>query len=439
LSSPSASPAEPTKRSLYSWANIAGWLALAAWIAWWGYALSKHDLLGAKHTWIHVPVFGADFYSQSDLAARLTADGIDPYASRGHLFHYPPLVIWLFSWTPLVKPPVALTIWILVCIALVVAGVLVALRVRRTLRAEAIPPSLALAAVLFSFPVVFELERSNFDLWTLAAVLLAYPLFARRKPSTEFVAGALLAIGFWVKLYPGLMGLGLLATRRWRAAGGMMAGAAALFAAAPKDTMKSFETLQIAVERVKNVAELDPYVPWSHSLSVAWLKIGQALQGTPLGRPMLAVPGDAVAILFVLGLGGWVSYQVYRAGGTDTVLYPLLLWLPALGSCVGAIANDYSLVFLPIAVVAVTSWRDPWFVRVSMILLILWWQPIDIRIPALPFLLIKVLGLIAVGVSIVRRAREMCRSAVEAPAAGEPAQDTGPALRDPAAASLGGA
>jgi hypothetical protein len=153
---------------------------------------------------------------------------------------------------------------------------------------------------------------------------------------------------------------------------------------------------------------------------------------------MLAVPGDAVAGLFVVGLGGWVSYQVFRAGGTDTVLYPLLLWLNALGSCVGAIANDYSLVFLPIAVVAVTSWRDPWFVRVSMLLLILWWQPVDIGIPALLFLLIKVLGLIAVGVSIVRRAREMCRSAVEAPADGDPARHAGP-LQDPAAASLGSA
>ncbi|HEY6560786.1 MAG TPA: glycosyltransferase family 87 protein [Polyangiaceae bacterium] len=437
MSSPSAPPATaPSKRSFYWWANIAGWLALGAWVAWWGYSLFHHQLLGAKYTWIHVPVFGADFYSQSDLAARLTAKGIDPYASRGHLFHYPPLVIWLFSWTPLFTGEAALTIWILFCMLLTVAGTLVALQVRRTLGAEAIPPSLAIAAVLFSFPVVFQLERANFDLWTLAAMLLAFPLFAKRTPRAEFLAGVLLAVGPWVKLYPGIMGLGLLATRRWRGVAGFIVGAGLILLAAPTDTMKSFETLKIAVERVKGVAALDAYVPWSHSLSVGWLKVGQMLQSTNLGIAMLAVPGDAVAGLFVVGLGAVVSFQVFRAGGTDTVLYPLLLWLNALGSCVGAIANDYSLIFLPIAIVAVTSWRrDPWFVRVSMILLVVWWQPWDIHIPALPFLLIKVLGLIAVGVSIVRRAREMCHSAVEAPA---DAARSGAAMQEGSpAASLG--
>ncbi|HMJ12876.1 MAG TPA: glycosyltransferase family 87 protein, partial [Polyangiaceae bacterium] len=387
---------------------------MAAWVAWWASSLFQHELLGGKYTWIHVPVFGADFYSQSDLAARLWAMGVDPYASRGHLFHYPPLVVWLFSWTPLFLPRAALTIWVVFCTLLIGAGVFVALRVRRALRLEAIPPSLAIAAVLFSFPVVFQLERANFDLWTLAAMLVAFPLFARRTPRAEFLAGCLLAVGPWVKLYPGIMGIGLVATRRWRAVAGFIVGGILIPLAAPTDTMRSFETLSIAVERVKNVSVLDPYVPWSHSLSVAWLKVGQALASTPFGKAMLAVPGDAFAAAFVLGLGGWISFKLYRVRGSEVVLYPHLLWLNALGSCVGAIANDYSLIFLPMAILAVTSWRDPWFVRVSMALLVLWWQPIDIGIPALPFLVIKMLGLIAVGVSIVRRAREMCGSAVPA-------------------------
>jgi hypothetical protein len=158
------------------------------------------------------------------------------------------------------------------------------------------------------------------------------------------------------------------------------------------------------------------------------LKFAQAFGDSAIGNLLIAVPGDVFAIGFVLGLGGWVSYKLYRLRGSELVLYPLLLWLNALGSCVGAIANDYSLIFLPIAVVAVTSFKkDPWFVRISMLLLVLWWQPIDIGIPAIPFLIIKALGLIAVGVSIVRRAREMCLIA-EADPALPTAQEAAPAV-----------
>ncbi len=109
----------------------------------------------------------------------------------------------------------------------------------------------------------------------------------------------------------------------------------------------------------------------------------------------------------VLLLAGWVCLRVYRARGSEGVLYPLLLWLNALGSCVGAIANDYSLMFLPLAIIAVFSLRDPWFVRASLALLLVWWQPIELPIHAVPLLIIKLLALVAVGVCLVRRAEEL--------------------------------
>ena len=48
----------------------------------------------------------------------------------------------------------------------------------------------------------------------------------------------------------------------------------------------------------------------------------------------------------------WVCWRVYRCERRRQLTYPLLLWVVALGSFVPGIANDYSLVFLPLAIVA---------------------------------------------------------------------------------------
>jgi hypothetical protein len=97
-----------------------------------------------------------------------------------------------------------------------------------------------------------------------------------------------------------------------------------------------------------------------------------------------------------------------------------LLWLNALGSCVGVIANDYSLAFLPLAAICVHSFKDPWFVKLSMLLLVIWWQPLDPHLMGIPFLAIKLLGIASVGVSLVLRAKELASESVlqpdEAPA-----------------------
>lgn len=410
-----ASSAARSSTQFGRYAAIAGYALLVVWVVWWADALYELNLWASQHTLIHVPLFGADFFSQSDLAAREWASGIDPYASRGHLFHYPPLVIRLFLWTPLFEEKLALRIWIVVCILLMVAGTWAAVRVRKSLPVGQLPLSLALAFVLFSFPVVFELERANFDLITLAALLIALWLFSKGTNTAEFLAGCVLAAGPWVKLYPGLMGLGLVALRRYRATAGFVVACAAIGLAAPSETMRSFDVLRLAVERVKNVSKIVPQSPWGHSLSVAWLKIGQAASSTFLGKAMLAIPMDAAAGAFVLGLAGWVCYRLYRLPRTNELLYPLLLWLNALGSCVGAIANDYSLAFLPLAAIAVFSLKDGWFVRIGMALLVIWWQPLDVKLDSGVLLAIKVLGLVVVGMSIVKRAEELSTSTVTEP------------------------
>src|SRR5205823_1497704 len=95
-------------------------------------------------------------------------------------------------------------------------GTLVALRARRAIGAAPIPATIGLAAVLFTFPVIFAVERANFDVIVVVAILAALRLANGRNPRREILAGCVLAIAPWVKLYPGLMAAGLIATRRGR-------------------------------------------------------------------------------------------------------------------------------------------------------------------------------------------------------------------------------
>lgn len=407
--------------ALWRAANVAGFVAIAVWALWWGDAIYRLYLYGDKYTQIRLPMFGADFWSQSDYAARLFARGVDPYASRGHLFHYPPIVIRLFLWTPHFSIETALRMWVVFLIFLIIVAALAAAKVRERLAVGPLPASLAIALVLFSSPVIFQLERANFDLITLAAILIALPLFRRGTNTAEFLAGCVLAIGPWVKIYPGLMGLGLLALRRWRAAAGFIVAGALIGLAAPAETVRSFDVLALAMKRVKFMSYIDQYYTWSHSISVGYLKLAQAASGTPFGKVLLAIPIDVIGGGLVLGGASWVSYRIYRLRGCDALLYPLLLWLNALGSCVGVIANDYSLTFLPLAAIAVHSFKDPWFVKISMLLLAIWWQPLDPHILGLPFLIIKLLGIASVGVSLVRRARELASETSALPSARQPA------------------
>ena len=261
-------------------APLAGMLALALWAVWWAIALIRLDLPLAEWT-SFVPVFGADFTTQTDYAARTWSGMADPYADHRHLFHYPPIVIRLFAWTPYFSQPAALRIWVVVLALLMMAGTVVACRTRQELSLERLPLPVALACVLFSLPAVFALERANFDLITLAAILLALQLDRRGGAFAEIAAGCLLAVGPWVKIYPGLIGVALLALRRYRVFGGFVAGGIAIGLAAPAETLRSFDILRLAIERSQYLR----FGAWSHSLSLAWLNIGYSRRAKRNSRP----------------------------------------------------------------------------------------------------------------------------------------------------------
>jgi hypothetical protein len=388
-----------------------GLVSLLVWVAWWADAFLQNRLFLADRTWLQIPGLGADFWTQSELAARKFAAGIDPYASKKHLFHYPPLVIRLFLWVQYFTPAVALRIWIAVCGALIALAAVVAHRTRARLGLEPVPLTVALAAVLFSFPVVFEMERANFDVITLAALLAALPLLEKKERYREILAGCLLAVGPWVKLYPGLMGVGLIGLRRFWVLGGFAAAGVGIGLLTPSETLRSFEILDLAMKRVSSFTP-DSYFPWSHSVSMLWLEMLRILPpgaAGVLGRIPASVVGGAV----VLAAAGVVCKRVFHCPRSEPLTYPLLLWVLAVASCAPVIANDYSLLFLPLAAVAVWSRKDPRAVHAGLLLSLLWWQPFMFPINPLFLLMIKLGALAAVGLAITLRAAELGGEKIE--------------------------
>jgi Glycosyltransferase family 87 len=392
-------------------ARLTAVIALILWAVWWTVALIELDLpLGRLLQF--PPCFGCDFWPQTDLAARIWSAKGDPYANEQHLFHYPPIVIRLFAWTPLLSTAAALRIWVVALVLVVIAGTVVACKTRRELRLEELPVPVAVAGLLFSFPVLFTLERGNFDLIALAAILLALPLDRRGGWAAEIAAGCLLAVAPWVKIYPGLIGIGLLALRRYRVFAGFVGAGVAIGLATPRETLRSFEVLRMAIDQVRQTQAQAPAWPFNHSLSLAWMHIGEA--ATRNGLPAVArVPGPVVAAALLAPALAWVCYRIYRCEQRRRLTYPLLLWVVALGSYVPDIANDYSLVILPLAVVATYRRRESRLVHAAMVLLLISMQPIALPIHPYLLLLCKLAGVLAVGAMLVERAEDIGSGAAE--------------------------
>jgi hypothetical protein len=406
---------EPSSTRGERLAKVVGAVALVGWAAWWLASVYQLRLPWGERTWMRVPAFGVDFWTQSEYAARRFLNGISPYAEPDHLFHYPPVVIRLFLWVGWFTPGAALRIWVAILAAIMIAGTFAACRSRRDLGLTPLHPVIALPLVLLSFPVVFALERANFDLITLLAILLAVPLMRRGTGAADFAAGALLSLGPWVKIYPGVLGAGLVSLRRWKALAGFVVGGLAIGLATPRETLWSFRVIREAIRRVQLWA-LFPgeYGAWTHSLPIAWIRFRVATAGTPIGALAQRIPPWCLSVVVVVPLLAWVCLRIYRSRGDVRVAYPLFLWLVSLASFVPDIANDYSLAPFPLAAVAVVGMNDPLPLRLSLLPLLLWWQPISLPISGIVVLVIKLVGVAAVGVALTLRAESLAVAPPEA-------------------------
>jgi len=381
------------------------WAFLLIWCAWWCMSVHRQVLQGGESLWFQPPLFGGDFYYHIDRASRVWWNGGDPYGDRDyeHMYFYPPIVPRLFGWVNCMSPRAALTVWLTALVAILVTATWAAVAVRRRLGLTNIHPIVAVVLVFFSTPVLFAMERGQCDPLSLLFIVGALPLLKSPSKWAQYAAGALLCLAPWLKVYPGLLAVGLLGLRRWRAFAGFAVAGIAL-ALLDYHAMRGFLTNQrFLAHYMEDMARLSASAcPWNHPLAtvLAGPLLGTRFQG-------LAMPlGRAAAAAVLLPLLSWVTYHVYRCPKRDALSYPFFLWTVALATFVPAASNDYNLCFLPLAAVAVWDRRDPMLVHVAMALLFLWWQPIAISIPGNAVLLFKLLGLMALGVCLVERACE---------------------------------
>jgi alpha-1,2-mannosyltransferase len=187
----------------------------------WGYDLSFY-WTAAQHL-----IHGEPIYSLAQLNG--------PYAPQGQDgFLYPPpfaaLMIPLVALTPDAR--VAEWFWSAFGIAIVVVTVLALARSERLgerfsmLRGHG---RWLLVAAVFAFPpVIGELSIGNVHLLLLALFTLAWLGIRRGDLTGDAMAGIGLGVAALIKVFPGVLLLWLVATRRYRAAVAMVAAAAAL-------------------------------------------------------------------------------------------------------------------------------------------------------------------------------------------------------------------
>jgi hypothetical protein len=394
--------------------TLLGAALLAGWAALWAAGLSMGRLPGRTLYWFEpFDRLGLDFEANYQGPACRLAGGdpyrdlaLGPFADR---YAYPPALLWLFAWAPLLPLRAAALVWLAASVLIAAAGAWAAVRTRARLGLWRVPGPLALAAVLCSTPVLFALERGNCDLLIVLFILFASWALARRTRWGDVLAGAVLALAACGKLYPAALLAVFVVDRRWLGLAAALATAALIVALDVPGTLAFRDNIAALVH--KHAPGLHGwYHPSVHSLGGWW---DVAWQGTRFQGVFGRVKGTWLAGGLLAALVGWVSWRLFRSPGRGPLTFAYLAWLAAAATFLPAVANDYNLVFLPLAALAVWDKRDPVWVHGLMAFLLLWQQPVALPVGATLLFVFKLAGLAAVGVCLTRRARE--RPAREAP------------------------
>jgi hypothetical protein len=408
--------------------NVLCGLLLTGWAAWWGVNMAHSRLVHpGRFGFEEADRLGGDF-SHNDLAARKLVAGENPY--RVELgdewgtgsYSYPPVVLALFLWCPAFPRAVTTTAWVVFTgAALVLAGAL-AWRHRPRLGLGRLPLLPCLVWMLFSLPVVFEMERGQYDVLVLLLVWLGWRLTARSGAlKSELTAALCLAVAVWIKVYPAPLLLGLAAGRRYRLLLLTVAFAVAVgvvpwratrdFIEASPATMQAQRATHFHSVLLLAQGRWDELTPdnatWKHAFRGAQHSLSDYLPGLcqDLGLVRLArVPGLVQAALLAAPLLLWVCLLQYRHGDADTLL-PVLLWLVVLGTFLMPMSWDYNLCLLPVLAIMLYDPRAPWWQRAGLAALTLYLVPWRVEVRALSHLLfaLKFLGLLALTGMLARR------------------------------------
>lgn len=289
----------------------------------------------------------------------------------------------------------AIWLWTLASVVAFLSAAWAASRTRARLGLAPLAFPFAAGLVLLSFPVVFAMERGSCDWLMLVPIvgagrLLGVPAQGRARLWREFGAGALIGLAAWIKLYPAMLVLALLALRRWRSAIAAIATMVLVGMASLPWVLQWMDVIKGHLEAI--YPELQPY---AHTLSGQWSLITKRL------GPLASLPGLLGAGLVLAPLAAWVARRLLRQRDTSALSLPVLLWTTALATFLPTISFDYNLFYLPLAAVAVWDRRDGRWIHAGVLLLALAMQPWAFVAKSGGLtLLFEVAGLAAVGASL---------------------------------------
>jgi hypothetical protein len=393
----------PTPGASVSLWTALGLAAVLLWGAWWSVNLTKYKLYGGRFTWVPVwPSLGVDFVNVY-LAEVCRHAGGDPYQEPlgdplERKFCYPPVLLPLFTWCPWCSERLAVRLWTAALVVPIVLGAWGAARSRRALGLYRVPLSVLLAGALFSAPMLYALERGNYDLLVVPLLLLAAWAMRGRSAGGDLLAGTSLTFAAALKLYPGLIVLALLPLRRYRVFSFACVAAAVLGLVYHRELPLFAANMQ---DLIAHHIPPDGGIvnPRAHSLSGSWPLLWNDTPLAWLGR----IPGSVAALVLIVPGALWLARRLKEGAEREELLYPLFLWLAAAGTFVPHVANDYNLVYLPLAALAVWDRRDPVLVHLGMALLLLWTQPMVLSMGPALLLGVKYLSLAAVAGSLLAR------------------------------------
>lgn len=405
------------------WQHALGLVLLLVWVGWWGLSLSLDNprLMASERTYFYEaawPYLGFDFLHEYS-GGQALVHGQNAYQAIEYhpvykKFQLPPAVLPLFAWCGLFPPDSqvkialpagefvqpypfkAVVLWYAILTGIFGWATYAVCKARAKLGLGTLAWPLALALILLSYPGLFTFEHGASDPLILLLMILGLAALRKKSLRWDLAAGLCLALAAWLKLYPAVLLIALLGLRRWRAAGAMLGGMIVIgllslpwlgqWTAALQEYPTTLTQLPLA----------------SHSLVAGWPLIWQKSVLVAVGD----LPAQLGAALFVLIPGLLVTWCVYRSDRREDLALPYLLWMTALatfGPTLLADSPDYNLFFLLLAALGVWHWRDPIWVQLLAVFLILWWQPMLIAQTSYANLLLKVFGVLAVGLSLMAK------------------------------------
>jgi len=228
-------------------------------------------------------------------------------------------------------------------------------------------------AFLFVAPTtLFTLQMGNFQSTALALSLIAMMALTSTRPGVSAFGGIALAYATLSKVFPGVLGIYLLATRRWRAVGWTVAGAlvlvglaAVVYGTRPFDDFINYQMPRLSSGEAFPQSELPRIAALNQSiygLLVKLRNLGASFLDISTGLRVLSGYG-----LVLLAAAGFVCWR--RRGdvldATPTRLQTAQLWLallnlasfrsPFVGGAYGQLGTVWLLILL---VVGAASLRE---------------------------------------------------------------------------------